>query len=102
MPKFVYCDGLDQLQWYIYPHEHWPFKCELSKEQLSDTMDRRFQTAKWLNDNCVDKVYAWNRCEAPRPHDTDWGRKVAPQGDITLYFTLKEDYVKFLLTTDMI
>jgi len=53
-----------------------------------------------VNDNCQGLVYAWNHCDTPELGSLDWGKKVCPTGDISLYFTEKEDHVRFLLSTD--
>jgi hypothetical protein len=98
MNKLIYCSSLDHLRWFV--PSYWPWACYLRRESLNSTDDRRYEITKWINEKCRGVVYAWNHCDTPEPGSLDWGSRVSPSGDITLYFMERDDHVLFLLSTD--
>jgi len=97
MNKFVYVSSADELKW-IISEDADVHSVDMKSNELDDGDNTRFQIATWINTHCRQTVYGWNRCETPRYGETDWGRKVATDGSISLIFQNNDDKTLFVMT----
>jgi hypothetical protein len=98
MGNFNYCSHKDELLWH-FP-EDWPLRCNLKREYLDSDPLRRMTIRKWIQEKCKGDVFVWNLTTYVRQGESNYGDKISPQGNITLYFENSKDLGKFLLTTD--
>lgn len=95
MEKFRYLTSEDHAKWYVTnPHG--------GIEMLSSVFDEdpgmRVRMRQWIEDNCIGRVYAWNKTMTPAVGATNWGEIVMPQGGVVMHFEDERDRVLFKLT----
>jgi hypothetical protein len=93
MGTFKYCSSYDELEWEIGPYEG-VNRMKLTKDEL---LYIKHDIRSWIERSCFGEVFVWNGVEAPTHGEHDWGKKVVPQGNATIYFKDERDFSFFQL-----
>ena len=91
MGKFHYCNNKDELDWSL-PLNH-TNGIRLPKSSIGS----KSHFKEWITTKCTGDVWGWNGCETPTRGETNYGHKVMPSGDITLFFEKDSDKHKLLI-----
>ena len=93
MGTFHYCSCQDEMLWYV--HADTANNNVLVED--ADLGEERYQIQHWAKTEAFGDVIAWNCVTKPEVGETDWARKIVPQGNIILFFSDKRDQTYFLL-----
>lgn len=95
MEKFRYLSSADHASWYVANLED---GIEVSSNMIGDRPSNRVEIREWIEQKCQGTVYAWNKVSTPAKGEVNWGKMIAPQGDMAMFFENVEDRVLFQLT----
>ena len=95
MEKFRYLTSADHAKWYVGNLEQ---GIEIPNNTLDIRPGLRTEMRTWIEEQCQGSVWAWNKTQTPLTGQSNWGKMVAPQGDMVMFFEHADDQVLFQLT----